>query len=101
MTNAATLTLGALLREVRTRKGESQERAAVAIGVSRNAYSAWEDDRVVPERDHLAAILRWADLEPEDVEALKRAIGETAVMRALAVDSSSTPGYPNPQAHAA
>ena len=53
------MNLSEKLYQLRKQEGLSQEQAAEALGVSRQAVSKWENDTSMPEADKLAAISRF------------------------------------------
>jgi transcriptional regulator with XRE-family HTH domain len=56
-------TLGERFRQARERAGYTQERAALAIGVSRPLINHWEKGKRSPRIEHLAAMARVYDAD--------------------------------------
>lgn len=50
------MSFGTALRDIRTRRGWSQEKLATRIGVTKATISAWEGDHKLPESSRLPVI---------------------------------------------
>ncbi len=71
---ASSRSLGETLRENRLRCGMTQENAAEALGVSRQAVSKWENGTADPTISNLLALAKLYDVSAEDL--LQAAAGE-------------------------
>lgn len=59
--------LGETLKELRTRRGMTQEFVAESLGISRQAVSKWENGSSEPSTTNLIAIANLYGIEPEEL----------------------------------
>ena len=59
--------MGEKLRQLRRKKGLSQEAVAKELGISRQAVSKWETDLAQPDLDNLKKICEILDISADEL----------------------------------
>lgn len=76
------MTLGEELKRARNASGFKQEIVAAKLGVTVQAVSQWENDKSMPDADHLLAVLRTLGMIPQEF-GVSDGNGDNAVTKSI------------------